>query len=104
MNNENGGDVTPYCRVRCTPSFYLSCGLGLGLAKKIALELASRPCLVGGLDVVTTMKLGGWKNVKSFQHYIRLAGVDVCGATDVLDLLPDSTVPMVLSFPGSKLI
>lgn len=61
-------------------------------------------CLVGGLDIVTTMKLGGWKNVKSFQHYIRLAGVDVCGATDVLDLLPDSTVPMVLSFPGSKLI
>lgn len=46
-------------------------------------------CLVSGLDVVTTMKLGGWKNVKSFQHYIRLAGVDVKGATDALDLIPE---------------
>ncbi len=45
-------------------------------------------CLVGGLDIVTTMKLGGWKNVKSFQHYVRLAGVDIRGATDVLDLIP----------------
>ncbi|WP_413570444.1 tyrosine-type recombinase/integrase [Bdellovibrio sp. HCB117] len=45
-------------------------------------------CLVGGLDIVTTMKLGGWKNVKSFQHYVRLAGVEIQGATDVLDLIP----------------
>lgn len=45
-------------------------------------------CLVSGLDVVTTMKLGGWRNVKSFQHYIRLAGVDIQGATDGLDLIP----------------
>ncbi|CAE80469.1 tyrosine-type recombinase/integrase [Bdellovibrio bacteriovorus] len=45
-------------------------------------------CLVGGLDIVTTMKLGGWENTKSFQHYFRLAGVDIQGPTDVLDLLP----------------
>lgn len=48
-------------------------------------------CLLSGLDVLTTMKLGGWKNVKSFQHYVRLAGVDIQGATDRLDLIPETT-------------
>lgn len=33
-------------------------------------------------------QLGGWKSVKSFQRYIRLAGVDIQGATEGLDLLP----------------
>ncbi len=48
-------------------------------------------CLLSGLDVLTTMKLGGWKNVKSFQHYVRLAGIDIQGATDRLDLIPETT-------------
>lgn len=47
-------------------------------------------CLVGGVDIVTTMKFGGWKNVKSFQHYVRLAGVDIKGATDILNLIPET--------------
>lgn len=45
-------------------------------------------CLESGIDVATTMKLGGWTSVKSFQHYIRLAGVEVLGATDKFRLLP----------------
>jgi len=49
-------------------------------------------CLISGLDIVTTMKLGGWKSVKSFQHYVRLAGVDIQGATDVLDLIPKASI------------
>lgn len=53
-------------------------------------------CLVSGLDIVTTMKLGGWKNVKSFQHYVRLAGVDIQGVTEVLDVLPEDVVSEVI--------
>lgn len=55
-------------------------------------------CLIAGLDIVTTMKLGGWKNVKSFQHYIRLAGVGIQGATDGLDLLPTPDDSNCLTF------
>jgi integrase len=59
-------------------------------------------CLVGGLDIVTTMKLGGWKNVKSFQHYVRLAGVDIQGATDVLDLIPVDVESKILPLKNSN--
>ena len=47
-------------------------------------------CLESGVDVATTMKLGGWLSMKSFQHYIRLAGIEVRGATDKLDLIPEN--------------
>jgi site-specific recombinase XerD len=44
--------------------------------------------LAKGVDQATVMKIGGWKDIKTFQIYIRLAGVEVSGATDVLDVLP----------------
>ena len=34
------------------------------------------------------MKIGGWKDIKTFQIYVRLAGVEVKGATNVLDVMP----------------
>lgn len=61
-------------------------------------------CLISGLDVLTTMKLGGWKNVKSFQHYVRLAGVDIRGATDALDLIPEVTQATVHSLSDAMLV
>jgi len=41
-----------------------------------------------GVDQATVMKIGGWQDIKTFQIYIRLAGIEVRGATDVLHLLP----------------
>lgn len=35
------------------------------------------------------MKIGGWKDLKTMERYIRMAGVEVKGATDGLDFLPD---------------
>ena len=34
------------------------------------------------------MKIGGWRDMKTFQIYVRLAGIEVKGATDVLSVLP----------------
>ncbi len=44
--------------------------------------------LAQGVDQATVMKVGGWRDLKTFQIYVRLAGIEVKGATDVLDVLP----------------
>jgi hypothetical protein len=38
------------------------------------------------------MKIAGWKDLKTMQRYIRLAGIEVKGATDGLKLLPEAEV------------
>ncbi len=45
--------------------------------------------IASGVDSATVMKIGGWKSFKTFQIYIRLAGIQESGATDrmVGDLL-----------------
>jgi integrase len=41
-----------------------------------------------GVPAAVVMKIAGWKDLKTMQRYIRLAGVEVAGATDSLQLLP----------------
>lgn len=48
-------------------------------------------CLEAGLPATTVMQLGGWKSLKSMQHYVRLAGTDIKGSTDKLNLMPIET-------------
>ncbi len=38
------------------------------------------------------MIMCGWKDSETMARYVRLAGVEVAGATDGLKLLPDSEV------------
>jgi integrase len=40
------------------------------------------------------MKICGWRDLKTMQHYVRLAGVDERGATDVLRMLPSDAAVM----------
>lgn len=40
------------------------------------------------------MKIGGWKDIKTMQIYLRLAGVDEKGATDGLRYLPSDEAVM----------
>lgn len=47
--------------------------------------------LASGAEPVKVMKIGGWKDLKTFEIYIRLAGVDVLGVTDNLKVLPTET-------------
>ena len=44
--------------------------------------------LADGVEVVKVMKIGGWKDLKTMQIYMRLAGVDEKGATAGLRFLP----------------
>lgn len=47
-----------------------------------------------GVEMSKLMKIGGWRDIKTVQVYLRLAGVDERGATDGLRFLPakeDST-------------
>ena len=44
--------------------------------------------LASGVNQATVMKIGGWKDIKTFQIYVRLAGIDVRGATDALNVMP----------------
>lgn len=38
------------------------------------------------------MKMAGWKDLKTMQRYIRLAGIEIRGATEKLKLLPEKEV------------
>ena len=42
-----------------------------------------------GVPPAQVMKMGGWKDWKTFQRYIRKAGIDIRGATKVLSCLDD---------------
>lgn len=52
-----------------------------------------------GVPAAIVMKIAGWKDLKTMQGYIRLAGVEVAGATDKLSVLPpEELVANVVAF------
>lgn len=49
--------------------------------------------LIGsGTPATTVMKICGWRDMKTMQRYIRLAGIDESGATEKLKFIPTTTV------------
>lgn len=50
--------------------------------------------LADGVEMTKVMKIGGWKDIKTMQIYLRLAGVDEKGATDGLSFLPSDKAVM----------
>jgi integrase len=58
-----------------------------------------------GVAPGVVMKMAGWKDLKTMQRYIRLAGIEVKGATNGLKLLPESEVigRVVNLFEGPKI-
>lgn len=69
--------------------------LGLGLPE-INLH-TTRACFAtqlikDGIAPAVVMKIGGWKDLKTMQHYIRLAGIEIEGATEKLKILPEEAV------------
>lgn len=48
--------------------------------------------LRSGVDSATVMKVGGWKDMETMMIYVRLAGIDVAGATGGLDFKAPSAV------------
>ncbi len=45
-----------------------------------------------GIAAPTIQKICGWKDLATMQRYIRLAGIEVAGATNELKLLPEKEV------------
>jgi integrase len=45
-----------------------------------------------GIAPAIVMKIAGWRDLKTMQRYIRLAGIEVRGATNELKLLPETEV------------
>lgn len=43
--------------------------------------------LRNGVPIITVMKIGGWKDMETMQRYVRLAGIEVIGATDSLSFM-----------------
>lgn len=43
------------------------------------------------------MTMGGWSELKTFQIYTRMVGVDVKGVSDALDVLPCTSMDYVFS-------
>ena len=46
-----------------------------------------------GIAPIKVMAMGGWKDLKTMQHYIRMAGVNLSGITDSLSLHDPSLSP-----------
>ena len=47
-----------------------------------------------GIPATVVMKICGWKDMKTMQRYIRLAGIDEAGATEVLRFVPTEEAVM----------
>ncbi len=45
--------------------------------------------LRSGVEAAKVMKVCGWKELKTMQHYVRLAGIEIQGVTEALNLFPD---------------
>lgn len=51
-----------------------------------------------GIAPIKVMAMGGWKDLKTMQYYIRKAGVDISGISDNLSLHCPQIKPVVLKF------
>ena len=51
--------------------------------------------LATGAEAMKVMRMGGWSDLKTFQIYIRMAGVDVKGINEALDVLPKTNLSNV---------
>lgn len=57
-----------------------------------------------GIPATVVMKICGWQDMKTMQRYIRLAGIDEAGATEVLRFIPteEAVMEKVVSMNGYK--
>ncbi len=58
--------------------------------------------LRNGLDRVTAMAMGGWSDLETMERYIRLAGIEVKGATDSLSIRKKERPARVLKLVGAR--
>lgn len=72
-------------------------GIGITSVKFHALRSCfATQLLKQGVAPVTVMKIAGWKDLKTMQRYVRLAGIEIDGATDQLKFLPSEATATVV--------
>ena len=70
------------------------CGLGLPAIRFHDLRATWATLLLSkGVEPIKVMIMGGWKDLKTLQIYVRKAGVEMKGATDCLDFHDGSPKP-----------
>jgi len=70
-------------------------GIGLPSIKFHALRACfATQLLAKGTPPAIVMKICGWRDLKTMEFYIRVAGVDEKGATDCLSILPSEAQVM----------
>ena len=68
----------------------------IGIRKEVVFHTL-RACfathlLSTGVEPLKVMRMGGWSDLKTFQIYLRMSGVDVRGVAEALDVLPSDSV------------
>lgn len=70
-------------------------GIGLPKIKFHALRACfATQLLAKGTPAAIVMKICGWKDLKTMEFYVRVAGVEEKGATDCLRILPSEAEVM----------
>lgn len=73
-----------FCQANCLPSVKFHT-----LRACFATQLIST-----GIPATVVMKICGWRDMKTMQRYIRLAGIDEAGATETLRFIPTEEAVM----------
>lgn len=68
-------------------------GLGIPSVRFHALRACFSTQLIrNGVPPIQIQKICGWRDLKTMQRYIRMAGIEIDGATELLKVLPDTAV------------